>query len=81
MLDEKWIKVYAWMVKTGKKAINEIPTEYQEAVTNRLPYMNIVDLDKITELETKYQLLSETTSELNDNLGGFIDYVFTQLNV
>jgi hypothetical protein len=75
-MDERKVRIYTWMVKTGKKTINEIPVDYQESVTNNLPNMNIVDLDKITELEAKYITLKDNLSITDGNLSAFVDYVF-----
>lgn len=32
MLDERKIRIYTWMVRTGLKTIEEIPEEYQVEV-------------------------------------------------
>lgn len=79
-MDERKVRIYTWMVKTGKWTIDNVPSEYQEAVTNNLPNMNIVDLDKITELEMQYNLLSETTALMNDDLGNFVSWVVDTLD-
>jgi hypothetical protein len=79
-MDERKVRIYTWMVKTGKKTIGEIPAEYQEAVTNNLPNMNIIDLDKITELEAKYVSLKDNLSITDGNLSAFMDYIFTELD-
>lgn len=34
MLDERKVRIYAWFVREGLKTIEEIPIEYQQAVTD-----------------------------------------------
>lgn len=79
-LDSKKIEVYCYLIKTGKKTITDVPTEYQAEVTAKLPYIVIVDIARLEELENKYALLQQKTSDLNTNLGSFVDYVFDQLD-
>lgn len=86
-MDERKVRIYTWMVKTGKWTINNVPVDYQEAVTNNLPNMNIVDLDKITELEAKYLELDNNQKKTEENLTltvsnvtEFMDYIFTEFN-
>lgn len=86
-MDERKVRIYTWMVKTGKWTINNVPLEYQYAVTNNLPNMNLVDLDKITELEAKYLELDNNQKKTDENLTltvsnvtEFMDYIFTEFN-
>jgi hypothetical protein len=86
-MDERKVRIYTWMVKTGKWTINNVPVEYQEAVANNLPNMNIVDLDKITELEAKYLELDNNQKKTDEsltltvsNVTEFMDYIFTELD-
>lgn len=32
MLDERKVRIYAWMVRHGIKALDDIPEEYKQAV-------------------------------------------------
>lgn len=86
-MDERKVRIYTWMVKTGKKTINEIPVDYQESVTNNLPNMNIVDLQKINELEAKYLELDNNQKKTDEsltltvsNVTEFMDYIFTEFD-
>ncbi len=75
MLDERRIKIYCFMVKTGSMIIEEIPVEYQEEVTNRLPNFNIADLEKIKILEDKLKDANKLMTTINTNLQGFMAWV------
>jgi hypothetical protein len=86
-MDERKVRIYTWMVKTGKWNINNVPVEYQEVVTNNLPNMNLVDLDKITELEAKYLELDNNQKKTDEsltltvsNVTEFMDYIFTEFD-
>lgn len=79
-LDARKVEVYCYLIKTGKKTIADVPEEYKTEVTAKLPLLNIVDIARLEELESKYALLQQSTSELNTNLSGFVDYVFEQFD-